>query len=460
MRSLVLDLTPLRVSPQFRHLWAGLAVGNLGSQLTVVAVGLQVYALTSSTLAVGVLGLAALVPLVAFGLYGGAIADHHDRRVVALWSSVVSWLAVLGLVVQAALGNEHVGLLYGLVALQSAANSVNSPARSAIIPRLVPPRLMPAANALQTLEWNVALTVGPLLGAALVAAADYAVVYGIDAALFTFALAALRSLPPIPPEHAAAPAAAPVADDAGTVSLAGQAVPGPADVVEVTDDQRPRRAGLASVLDGLRYLATQPNVRMTFLVDLCAMVFAMPRVLFPAVGVLYLGGGATTTGALTAAIAVGGIAAGLLSGGLSRVRWQGRVITWSITAWGLAVAAFGAVLVVAGPTRPSGVLPYALIAALVALAVAGAADTTSSVFRQTILQTATPDNMRGRLQGVFIVVVAGGPRLGELLLGAGADRVGEAWAATVGGLACVVALWFVVSRQRGFWNYDALDPQP
>ncbi len=430
MRSLVLDLTPLRVSPQFRHLWAGLAVANLGSQLTVVAVGLQVYALTASTLAVGVLGLSALVPLVAFGLYGGSIADHHDRRVVALVASLVSWVAVLGLAAQAALGNRQVGVLYALVALQSAANAVNAPARSAIIPRLVEPRLMPAANALQTLEWNVALTVGPLLGATLVATADYTVVYAIDAALFTVALAALRSLPPIPPETATEGSGA------------------------------PRRAGLASVLDGLRYLATQPNVRMTFLVDLCAMAFAMPRVLFPAVGVLYLGGGATTTGALTAAIAVGGIAASVLSGGLARVRWQGRVITWSITAWGLSVAAFGVVLVVAGPGRPEGVLPWALVAALVALGVAGAADTTSSVFRQTILQTATPDSMRGRLQGVFIVVVTGGPRLGELLLGAGAERVGEAWAATAGGLACVAALWVLVSRQRGFWAYDALDPRP
>jgi len=296
--SLLLDTTPLRVSPAFRRLYLGLTVANVGGQVTVVAVGLQVYALTRSTLAVGVLGLFALVPLVAFGLYGGAIADHYDRRQVAIVASLVSWVAVLGLVAQAVGGNRHVGVLYGLVALQSAAGAVNSPARGAIIPRLLEPRLMPAANALQTLGMNLAMTGGPLLGALLVATVDYAVAYGLDAALFTLALLALWRLPPIPPEGV-----------------------------------RRGRAGLSSVLDGLRYLGTQPNVRMTFLVDIVAMVTSSPRVLFPAVGVLFLGGGATTTGALTAAVAAGGIVASVLSGGLARVRWQGRAIALAISTW-------------------------------------------------------------------------------------------------------------------------------
>ncbi|MCC2319652.1 MFS transporter [Cellulomonas xiejunii] len=427
MRSLLVDLTPVRVSPAFRRLWLGLSVANLGSQLTVVAVGLQVYALTASTLAVGVLGICALVPLIVFGLYGGALVDHYDRRTVAVVASVVSWVAVLALVAQAAVGNEHVGVLYGLVAVQSAAGAVNSPARSAIIPRLLEPRLMPAANALQTMGWNVALTVGPLTGAALVAGIGYVWAYAVDAVLFTFALAALLQLPPVPPER--------------------------------SDDRR-RRLGVGSVVDGLRYLGTQPNVRMTFLVDVVAMVTAMPRVLFPAVGVLYLGGGETTTGVLTAAIAAGGILAGLFSGGLARVRWQGRVIAGAITAWGLSIVAFGTVLVTAGRTTPDGVLPVALALAVVTLALAGASDAVSSVFRQTILQTATPDHMRGRLQGVFVVVVAGGPRLGELVLGALSTRVGEGGAAVIGGVTCVVLLWVLVRAQRTFWDYDARDPTP
>ncbi len=423
--SLLVDTEPLRVSPAFRRLWSGLAVSNIGAQLTVVAVGLQVYGITHATLQVGVLGVVALVPLVVFGLYGGSIVDHHDRRTVALVSAVVSWVATLGLLTQALGHNRHVWLLFVLVAVQSGAGAVNSPARSAIYPRLLEPRLMPAANALQTLAFNVALTGGPLLGAVLVAGVGYPAAYGLDAALFTFALAALWRLPPIRPE--------------GTLTST---------------------AGLRSVLDGLRYLGTRPNVRTTFVVDLVAMVMALPRVVFPAVGVLVLGGGATTTGALTAAIAVGGIAAGILSGGLTRVRWQGQVIVWAITGWGLSVLVFGLVLVGAGRTSPAHVLWPALAAALVVLAIAGACDTVSAVFRQTILQTAAPDEMRGRLQGVFTVVVAGGPRLGDLWVGTLSARVGEAWAATIGGALCIVLLWLVVRTQRRFWHYDARDPQP
>lgn len=425
MPSLLLDTTPLRVSPAFRRLWSGLAVANLGGQLTVVAVGLQVYGITRSTFSVGVLGIFALVPLVVFGLYGGSIVDHHDRRTVALVASVVSWGATLGLLAQALAANRNVWLLFLLVAIQSGAGAVNSPARSAIYPRLLPPLLMPAANALQTLAFNVALTGGPLIGAVLVATVGYSAAYGLDAALFGFALAALWRLPRIPPE--------------GSVTTS---------------------AGLRSVLVGLRYLGTRPNVRTTFVVDLIAMTMALPRVIFPAVGVLFLGGGATTTGVLTAAIAVGGIVASVFSGGLTRVRWQGQVIVWAITGWGLAVLVFGLVLVVAGRTRPAHVLWPALLVALVVLAVAGASDSVSAVFRQTILQTAAPDQMRGRLQGVFTVVVVGGPRLGDLWIGTLSSRLGEAWAATAGGALCVVLLWVVARRQRGFWHYDALDPQP
>jgi len=425
--SLLVDLTPLRVSPEFRRLWWGLSVANLGAQLTVVAVGLQVYSLTRSTFSVGVVGLCALVPLVLLGLYGGAIVDHADRRTVALAASAVSWVATLGLAVQGWGGNTHVGVLYALVAVQSGAGAVNSPARSAIIPRLLEPRLMPAANALQTVGWNVALTLGPLLGAGLVAALDYGVVYTLDAVLFTFAFTALLRLPPMPPEP---------------------------------DPDRQTRAGLASVLDGLRYLGTRPNVRMTFLVDLVAMITSSPRVLFPAVGLVYLGGGETTAGVLTAAVAAGAMLAGLFSGGLARVRWQGRIIVLAITVWGVSIAGFGAVLVAAGRAHPDRVLWAALALGVVTLAAAGAADAVSAVFRQTILQTATPDHMRGRLQGVFVVVVAGGPRLGELLLGAVSGRLGEGGAALAGGIACVVVLWLLVRWQRGFWRYDARDPQP
>lgn len=439
VNGLLADTTPLRISPPFRRLWWGLGISNLGSQLTVVAVGLQVYALTGSSLAVGVLGLCALVPLVVLGLYGGALVDAYDRRKVALAASTALWVVTALIAVQAWLHLNSVGVLYALVAAQSAAFAINNPARSAIIPRLVEPRLLPAANALQTIAWNVALTVGPLGGAFLVALWGYQVAYTIDAVLFTAALWAVWRLPDIPPLPAAPGAPAAVVAPAG---------------------RRRRVVGWRSVVDGLRYLATQPNVRTTFLVDLAAMVLASPRVLLPAAGVVFLGGGEATTGVLTAAFAVGAVLAGVFSGGLSRVRWQGRVIVCAITAYGLSIVLFGVVLLGVGATTPTTVLVGGVVAASVALALAGASDAVSAVFRQTILQTATPDDMRGRLQGVFIVVVAGGPRLGELVLGAQATWAGEAWAAVAGGVACVVVLWLVVRAQRRFWRYDALHPEP
>jgi hypothetical protein len=199
---------------------------------------------------------------------------------------------------------------------------------------------------------------------------------------------------------------------------------------------------------------------MTFVVDLIAMILAMPRVLFPAVGVVFLGGGAATTGILSAAFAVGAVLAGVFSGGLVGQRWQGRIIAIAIAGYGLSVAGFGLVLVLVGDTSPDQVLVGALVVALVFLALAGASDAISAVFRQTILQAATPDDMRGRLQGVFLVVVAGGPRLGDLVLGGEASWVGEGWAAVIGGLGCAVLVTLVVNWQRRFLRYDALHPQP
>ncbi|MET1006547.1 MAG: MFS transporter [Propionibacteriaceae bacterium] len=430
--ALLLDLSPLRSSPPFRRLWWGLGISNLGTQLTVVAVGLQVYSITGSTLAVGVLGLCALIPLVALGLYGGALVDAYDRRKVALVSSASLWVISIALAVQGWLHVDSVLLLYGLVAVQSAGFAINNPARSAIIPRLIDRSLLPAANVLQTIAWNIALTCGPLLGAFLVAKWDYAEAYTIDALLFTAALWALWRLPSLPPVLEASPSG------------------------EVVEAKR----GLASIAEGLRYLATRPNVRMTFLVDLIAMILAMPRVLFPAVGVLFLGGGAATTGILSAAFAAGAVLAGLFSGGLVKIRWQGRVIGLAIACFGLSVAGFGFVLVGVGSTTPERVLIGALVGACIFLALAGASDSISSVFRQTILQSATPDNMRGRLQGIFIVVVAGGPRLGDLVLGTEATWLGENWAAVIGGLSCTLLLVVVLLWQRRFLAYDALHPVP
>ncbi len=423
---ILLDLTPLRVSPPYRRLFTGFTLAGVGSQLTVVAIMLQVYQLTGSSFSVGLVGLFALVPIVIMGLYGGALIDAHDRRTVALGASGVMWASGILTALQAWLGNTNPLVLYLLVAVNSAGFAVVSPARSAIYPRLLERHLLPAANALGVFAFNVALTVGPLLAGFLVGWGGYTLAYSVDVALFTAALWGLFRLPPIPPE------------------------PHP-------EGLPTRRPGLASVLDGLRFLGTRPNLRMTFLADFCAMILAMPRALFPAVAVLAFGGGARTVGFMAAAVAVGSIMAMIFSGRLGQLRRQGLAVVVCVALWGVAVAGFGLAVGSAGSalTRSSALLVGAFF-----LVCAGAADSVSAVFRTTILQAATPDHLRGRLQGVFIVVVAGGPRLGDLVAGSVATAYSEAFAAVAGGIACVVAVVALSLWQRGFLRYDAREPTP
>ncbi|MDR0946090.1 MAG: MFS transporter [Bifidobacteriaceae bacterium] len=434
MPRLLADLTPLRTSPEFRRLWWGLSLANAGSQMTIIAVQLQVYQITGSTVAVGGIGLAALIPTVIMGLYGGALLDAFDRRKVALIASVIVWCATIGIVVQAFCHVGSLPLLYGLLAVQSGATAVNSPARSAIIPRLVPAAQLPAANALNTLTFNFALMVGPVIGAFLVSTVGYGWTYSVDMCTFTAALYAIYRLPPQPPLTVG-----------GTVADAGASA------------EKPAR-GWRSVAEGFVYLATRRNILMTFLCDMCAMIFAYPRVLFPAVGAVMIGGGDRTTGWLTAAMAVGSTLAGVFSGPLGRVRRQGRAVWIAVSIYGLAVTGFGAVLVAVGHTHPAHIIWPAMIAAMAALAVAGMADAISAVFRGTILQVAAPDNLRGRLQGVFTVVVTGGPRLGEMVGGGAAGLIGEGGAAVAGGLVCAAALAVLMRWHRPFLRYDAKHP--
>jgi MFS family permease len=405
----------------------GQACANVGAMLTTTAVSLQIYQMTESSLAVGLLGGFALAPVVVMGLYGGSLADAHDRRTVALTASCVMWLATFGIVLQAYFEANSVWLLYALVATQAGATSVSSPARSAIIPRLVPPEQLPAANALGTMTFSFAVLCGPLAGSALVATVGYGPTYLIDAVTFTAALYALLRLPPMPPS---------------------------------STDVAPPARGWRSVSEGLKFLAVRRNLLMTFLTDMCAMVFAMPRAAFPAIAAVILGGGELTVGVLSACLAFGTIVAMVLSGPVGRVRRQGLGVVLAVALWGLAIAACGLVLVLAGRAEPSAVVWWALIGAGAALAVAGAADAVSAVFRGTILQSATPDHLRGRLQGVFIVVVTGGPRLGDMTTGVASDWLGEGWAVLIGGLACATAVMFLARWHRPFLVYDASHPEP
>lgn len=407
--SVVADVTPLRVSPAYRRLWIGLTVSNLGQQMTAVAIAIQVFAITGSSLSVGLVGLFALVPLIGFGLYGGAIADAVDRRRLLLVTS--SGLAVMSAVLfgQALMGLRSVGLLYAVVAVQSAFFAVNNPARGAVVPRLLPLDLLPAANALGQVTFNLGYTLGPLLGGAVYGLFGPQAAYGTDLLTFGAALYATWRLPSLPP-------------------LGGGH----------------ERAGPAMVAEGLRFLRGQRILLMAFAVDLVAMVFGMPRALFPAVAETFYGGGAGTVGLLAAAPAFGALAAALFSGGLSRVRWQGRAVLIAIIVWGAAIAAFG--------------LTRTLVVGMAFLAVAGAADMVSAVFRTTILQVATPDALRGRLQGVFIVVVAGGPRLGDVESGAVAQLFTPTVSIVSGGLLCIAGVLLLAARYPAFARYDARSP--
>lgn len=431
MARLLVDITPLRVSPAYRRLWLGNTLSYVGTQLTLVAVSLEVFALTGSSFAVGLLGLAALVPLVVAGLYGGAIADRHDRRRVALTSSAVMWLTTVGIAAQAWAGLESVSVLYALVALHSGASGINQPTRGAIIPALVGLPLVPAANALNMMTFSVALMVGPMLGGVLVGAVGYAWTYSIDVVTFLAALYAVWRLPSLPPQRGEAAAAS------GT------------------------RGGLASVVEGLRFLGSRPNLRMTFLADIVAMTTAFPRALLPAVGAVVLGGGEAAVGVLLAAMAAGAFLAGLFSAPFTRLHAQGWGVYVSILVWGGAVAALGGVVWWA-QSLPDGDPRLTLAFALAGLcmAVGGAADSLSGVFRGSILQSATPDHLRGRLQGVFVVVVAGGPRLGELITGGASVGLGEGPTLLAGGVLCMLGVSALMRWQPGFLRYDARNPTP
>lgn len=410
LRAVVVDTQPLRVSAPYRRLWFGLTVSQLGQQMTQVAVAIQVYDLTRSSFAVGLVGGVSLVPLIVFGLYGGAIADVVDRRVLGVVTACALWVLSGVLLAQALLGVGSVWLVYVVVGLQAAASAVNNATRQAMIPRLVSSRLMPAANALGQITSNVGLTLGPALGGVIIAAWHVQAAYAVDVATFTAALYAMWRLPAMPPE-------------------------GP-----------PRRAGIRTVIEGFAYLGTRRNVLMTFLLDIGAMVLAQPRALFPALATHVFGGGSRTVGLLMAAPAIGALGGALFSGWLGRVRRQGLAVVLAVLAWGAAVTGFG--------------LTSMLGLGLVLLAVAGCADMISAVYRSTIIQVASPDQMRGRLQGVFTVVVTGGPRLGDVRAGTVATWTGEPVSVVIGGLACMVTTVLLAVGFPRFVRYDSHRPEP
>lgn len=408
-------------------MWVGSSVAQIGAQMTVVAIGMHVFDLTRSTLAVSFVALWALGPMIVAGIWGGMIADVFDRRLVSVVTASVSWGSTVALVVITFLGVNLTWPLYLLAAINAAGSTILGATRSAIMPRLLPTQLIPAASALHGITFGLAVTLGPAFAGVLVSTVGFGWTYTVDMLLFSAAFFGVFTLPPIAPQG------------------------------ETT------KPGLKSLTQGWQFLRTASNIRATFLFDIIAMTLGQPRVLFPALGMLVLGGGYVTAGALTASVAVGALISSLASGWLGRVRMQGRAVTLAIAAYGFSILLFGAVLLTASLTggateqKPR----YMMISlAMIALALSGAADNVSSIFRSTILQVAAPDNMRGRLQGIFMVVVAGGPRVGDLYVGALATML-ALWAPPlIGGLAIMIMMLILARVYAGFIRYDATDPKP
>jgi MFS family permease len=414
LRGWVADTRPLS-SEHFRRLWVANIVTVIGAQLTVVAVPAQIYEITGSSAYVGLTGLFGLVPLVVFGLYGGALADVMDRRTLLVITTCGLILTSAGFWLQAALGLGNVWLLLGLFAVQQAFFAVNQPTRSAILPKLVPLDQLPAANSLNMTIFQAGGIAGPLVGGALIPVLGYSWLYLVDTVTLLATLIAVVKLP----------------------SLRVELPTGP--------------AGWRSVVDGFRYLRGHPVLLTSFLVDIIAMVFGMPRALFPEAAHIDFGGpesGGLAFALLFAAIPAGAVIGGVFSGWVSRVRRQGLAVIVAIIVWALAMVGFGVAIGFA-----DGHPGVFLWMAVLMLVVGGAADMASAAFRVSMLQASASDHVRGRLQGIFMVVVAGGPRVADTAHGAAAALVGTAAAAAGGGVLVVVLVVVVALAVPAFVRY-------
>jgi MFS family permease len=410
-RRIAIDTRPLRI-PAFRRLWTSTAITAVGGQFTIVGVPKQVFDITGSSGYVGLTGVFGLVPLLIFGLWGGAIADAVDRRTVIITSNIGIALTSAAFWVQAVVGMDNVWLVLGLLAVQQAFVAVNMPTRTAAAARLVPLDLLPSATALSSTVASFGMVVGPLLAGALMPLAGLPVLYLVDTVALALATVMIIGIPRLAPL-----------------------------------DGSSRRAGLRDIADGFRYLAAKNVLLASFLLDVIAMVAGMPRALYPEMAERTFGdppGGGTALGWLYAAIPIGALLCGLASGWIGHIRRHGVGVTIAICAWGAAVIGFG--------------LAHVLWLAIAFMVIGGAADMVSMVYRSTILQSAATDEMRGRMQGVFTVVVAGGPRIADVVHGWAAAGAGTAVTAAGGGVLVIVLTVVAVVCLPAFWRYRAPKP--
>jgi MFS family permease len=403
MRSLFPDTTPLRRSPAFRRFFIGQVISLHGSQLAIVALRYQAYDLSNKTLIVGLLAMAQMVPLLAAAIGFGQLADIFDRRRILLITQVILAMTSVALALNARSAHPKLWLLFVLGALSSFAIGIDWPTRSSFVPGLVGEDLLPSAIALNSVLYSLAAVVGPIF-AGFVVQHSISTAYWLDALSYLVLFAMIAQADPQPRN--------------GSVKM-----------------------GFAAIGDGFSYLKSNRLLQSTFLADIGAMVFGLPDALFPAMARNVFKGGAKVYGYLQAAPGVGALLAASLNGWTRRIRRQGRAVIWSIAVWGLAIAGFG--------------FTKSLPLALFFLALAGAADAISAIFRSTITQVTTPDEYRGRLNAIFVAVVRGGPRVGEFESGVVSSLGGLQFAAWTGGLACLA--WILVTA-RLYPELDAYAP--
>ena len=405
---LAVDTSPLRESRNFRLLWTGQMVSYIGSQITLVAIPFQVYEITGSTLAVGLISLFELVPLLAFALLGGAVADATDRRRLILLTEIGLMAVTGGLVANALLDEPRVWILYVLAALAVACWSLGAPAMRSLVPQLVTKEQIPAAMALEGIYGSLGAVAGPALAGVLIATVGLPLTYGLDVLTFAASLATVWALPRFPP---------------------------------VSDADR---AGLRSILEGLRFVRNRKVLLGIFVVDTNAMVFGMPSALFPAVADRQFDAGAEVVGLLYAAPYAGALVASVLSGWMAQVHRQGVAVAIAAACWGLAIVGFG--------------LATALWLALFMLALAGAADTVSAIFRSTIVFAATPEGMRGRILGIELAQVASAPTLGNVEAGVVAALTNIRTSIVSGGILCIAGTAVACLAIPALIRYDAREP--
>jgi MFS family permease len=407
-RRIAVDISPLRDSRDYRLLWFGELISEAGHQISVVAIFIQVYRLTGSAAAVGVVGLVQLVPLMITSIAGGSITDALDRRKVLLVTQIGYAVAAAMLLASALIGHPPLWLVYGAAGLTAAFAGVDFPTRAAMTPRLVGPERLPAALALNQVLFNTTIIVGPAIGGVVIDHVGLAWAYGIDLMTYGATIGAALLMHPMPP-----------------VAASGKA-----------------SVGLRAIREGLAYLKGRRVLQSTFYIDIIAMVFGMPRALFVILAATQFHRGEEAAGFLFSAVGVGALIGALTAGWVGSVRHQGRAVVLAVCVWGAAIVAFG----LSGDN---------FAVALVCLATAGGADVISAVFRTTILQLSVPESLRGRLSGIHIMVVAGGPRLGDLEAGLVAQAFSPFVSVFSGGLLCLAGAAGLAVAVPALWRYRA-----